>query len=268
MTQLFVGSEGTLGIITKITLKLVPATEHKESVFAVFRDMNQAAQTVADIIKSGVVPATLEFLDHITINAVEDFKKIGLPRDADAILLIETDGVREAAIKEIGSVEEICKKNQAFDVKKAKTEAERESIWQARRSALSALARVRPTTILEDATVPRSRIPDMVRGVSEIAKKYNITIGNFGHAGDGNLHPTILTDERDKEEFARVEKAIEEIFDLALKLDGTISGEHGIGSNKARFLVKEVGSVGLAVMKRVKDALDPNGILNPGKMFL
>lgn len=268
MTQLFVGSEGTLGIITKITLKLVPAPEHKESVFAVFKDMNQAARTVADIIKSGVVPATLEFLDHITINAVEDFKKIGLPRDADAILLIETDGVREAAIKEIGRVEEICKKNQAIDVKKAKTEAERESIWQARRSALSALARVRPTTILEDATVPRSRIPDMVRGVSEIAKKYNITIGNFGHAGDGNLHPTILTDERDKEEFARVEKAIEEIFDLALKLDGTISGEHGIGSTKARFLVKEVGEVGMAVMKRVKDALDPNGILNPGKMFV
>jgi len=141
-------------------------------------------------------------------------------------------------------------------------------IWQARRSALSALARVRPTTILEDATVPRSRIPEMVRGVNEIAKKYNIRIGNFGHAGDGNLHPTILTDERDKEEFARVEKAIEEIFDLALRLDGTISGEHGIGSTKARFMVKEVGREGVEVMKKVKDALDPNGILNPGKMFL
>ena len=268
MTQLFVGSEGTLGIITKVIFKLVPAPEHKESVFAIFNDMNQAAQTVADIIKSGVVPATLEFLDHITINAVEDFKKIGLPRDADAILLIETDGVREAAMKEIARVEEICRKNQATKVQKARSEEERELIWQARRSALSALARVRPTTILEDATVPRSRIPEMVRGVNEIAKKYNIRIGNFGHAGDGNLHPTILTDERDKEEFARVEKAIEEIFDLALRLDGTISGEHGIGSTKARFMVKEVGREGVEVMKKVKDALDPNGILNPGKMFL
>lgn len=268
LTQLFVGSEGTLGVITKITLKFIPAPEHKESMMAIFKDMNQAAQTVADIIKSGVVPATLEFLDHITINAVEDFERIGLPRDADALLLIETDGMKEAAIREIASVEEICKKNDAFKTQKAKTEKEREIVWAARRVAFSALARVRPTTILEDATVPRSRIPDMVRGVNQIARKYNIMIGNFGHAGDGNLHPTILTDERDKEEFARVEKAIEEIFDLALKLDGTLSGEHGIGYSKAKFLENEVGKDGLAVMKRVKDALDPNGILNPGKMSL
>jgi len=268
LTQLFVGSEGTLGVITKITVKLIPAPEHKESVLAIFADMGQAAQTVADIIKAGVVPATMEFLDHTTINAVEDYMPTGLPRQAGAILLIETDGVREAAVKEIGRVEEICRKNQAMKVQKAKDEAEREAIWTARRSALSALARVRPTTILEDATVPRSRVPDMVRGVREIAEKYSIPIGNFGHAGDGNLHPTILTDERDREEFARVEKAIEEIFDLALRLGGTISGEHGIGSTKARFMEREVGPSGVAAMKRIKDALDPNGILNPGKMFV
>jgi glycolate oxidase len=268
MTQLFTGSEGTLGIITKITLKLVPAVEHKESVLAIFQDMQDAAQTVADIIKSGIVPATLEFLDNTTINAVEDFKKIGLPRDAGAILLLETDGVKEAAIKEITRVEEICTANKALKVQKAGDEAEREAIWTARRAALSALARVRPTTILEDATVPRSRIPDMVKGVREIAEKYQIQIGNFGHAGDGNLHPTILTDERDKEEFARVEKAIEEIFDLALRLGGTISGEHGIGSAKAKFLEREVGKDGLEAMHRVKVALDPNNVLNPGKMFL
>jgi len=268
LTQLFVGSEGTLGIMTKITVKLIPPPEHKESVLAIFQEMGQAAQTVADIIKAGVVPATLEFLDHITINAVEDYKPTGLPRDAGAILLIETDGIKEAAIKEIGRVEEICARNGAIKVQKAGDEDERESIWTARRSALSALARVRPTTILEDATVPRSRIPEMVQGVQEIAGKYNIQIGNFGHAGDGNLHPTILTDERDKEEFARVEKAIEEIFDLALSLGGTLSGEHGIGSAKARFLEREVGTAGLVAMKRVKDALDPNGVLNPGKMFV
>ncbi len=266
LSQLYTGSEGTLGIITTITLKLIPAVEHKESVLAIFDDMNQAAQSVADIIAAGILPATLEFLDNITINAVEDYKKIGLPRDAGAILLIETDGVREAAEKEIGRVQEICAKNSARSVQKARTEEERESIWQARRAALSALARVRPTTILEDATVPRSRIPDMVRGVSEIANKYNITIGNFGHAGDGNLHPTILTDQRDKEEFARVEKAIEEIFDLALSLGGTISGEHGIGSAKARFMPREVGRTGVSVMASIKKAMDPKGILNPGKM--
>ncbi|HPB32254.1 MAG TPA: FAD-linked oxidase C-terminal domain-containing protein, partial [Candidatus Sumerlaeota bacterium] len=266
LSQLYTGSEGTLGIITTITLKLIPAVEHKESVLAIFDDMNQAAQSVADIIAAGILPATLEFLDNITINAVEDYKKIGLPRDAGAILLIETDGVREAAEKEIGRVQEICAKNNARSVQKARTEEERENIWQARRAALSALARVRPTTILEDATVPRSRIPDMVRGVSEIANKYNITIGNFGHAGDGNLHPTILTDQRDKEEFARVEKAIEEIFDLALSLGGTISGEHGIGSAKARFMPREVGRTGVSVMASIKKAMDPKGILNPGKM--
>jgi glycolate oxidase len=268
LTQLFTGSEGTLGIITNVILKLISAPEHKESVLAIFADMNQAAQTVADIIRAGVLPATLEFLDNITLNAVEDFKHIGLPRDAGAILLIETDGVKEAAVKEIFRVEEICRKNGARSVNKAKDEKERDTLWQARRAALSALARVRPTTILEDATVPRSRVPDMVRGVNAIAQKYNIRIGNFGHAGDGNLHPTILTDERDREEFARVEKAVEEIFDLALELGGTISGEHGIGSTKARFMPKEVGDVGVRVMRALKRALDPNNILNPGKMFV
>jgi len=268
LTQLFVGSEGTLGVITRIIVKLIPAPEHKESVLALFADMNQAAQTVADIIKAGVIPATLEFLDNTTINAVEDFKQIGLPREAGAILLIETDGIREAAMREIERVESICLANQALTVRKARDEAERETLWQARRAALSALARIRPTTILEDATVPRSQVPAMVRGVSEIAEKYAIKIGNFGHAGDGNLHPTILTDQRDKVEFARVEKAIEEIFDLALRLGGTISGEHGIGCAKSRFMAREVGETGVAVMKAVKRALDPNDILNPGKMFL
>jgi len=268
LTQLFVGSEGTLGIITKIVAKLIPAPEHKESVLAMFPLMEQAAQTVADIIKAGVVPATLEFMDQTTINAVEDYKKIGLPREAGAVLLIETDGVREAAVKEIGRVEEICRRNSALAVQKARDEAEREALWQGRRAALSALARVRPTTILEDATVPRSRIPDMVKGVREIAERHRIQIGNFGHAGDGNLHPTILTDERDREEFARVETAIEEIFDLALSLGGTISGEHGIGSTKARFMEREVGAGGVAAMKRIKEALDPLGVLNPGKMFV
>lgn len=268
LTQLFVGSEGTLGIITKIVAKLIPASEHQESVLAIFAEMEQAAQTVADIIKSGIVPATLEFLDHITINAIEDHEGIGLPRDAGAVLLIETDGVKEAAVKEIGRVEEICRGNSAIQVHKAKDEAERDTLWEGRRVAFSSLARVRPTTILEDATVPRSKIPDMVKGVRKIAEKYQLTIGNFGHAGDGNLHPTILTDERDAEEFARVEKAIEEIFDLGLSLGGTVSGEHGIGLTKARFMEREVGPVGIAVMKKIKDALDPKGVLNPGKMFL
>lgn len=268
LTQLMVGSEGTLGVITKIWCKLVPMPEHKESMLAIFGNMDDAARSVAAIIRAGVIPATLEFLDRVTINAVEDFKGIGLPRDAEAILVIETDGQRQAAIAEAEKVIAVCRENNATTVRKAADEVEREQLWQARRSALSALARVRPTTILEDATVPRSRVPEMVRGVREIAERHRIPIGNFGHAGDGNLHPTLLTDVRDKEEFARAEKAIDDTFELALSLGGTLSGEHGVGSAKAQYLNNEIGPVGLEVMRSIKRAFDPKGILNPGKMNL
>lgn len=268
LTHLYVGSEGTLGIITEITVKLVPAPEHKESMMAIFDDMNMAAKAVADIIKSGVIPATLEFMDNTSINAIEDFKKIGLPRDAQAILLLETDGVKAAAQQEAEKIIAVCKANQARDVKSAATEQEKVQIWEARRVCFSALARVRPNTILEDATVPRSKIPEMVRGVTDIANKYGIQIANFGHAGDGNLHPTILTDLRNTEEKERVDKAIDEIFALALSLGGTLTGEHGIGSAKAKYLENEFGPEGLAVMRAIKTALDPNNILNPGKMFV
>jgi glycolate oxidase len=268
LTRLFVGSEGTLGIITEITVKLLPAPQHKESMMAIFDDMNMAAKAVADIIKSGVIPATLEFMDHTSINAVEDFKKIGLPRDAQAILLLETDGVEAAAKQEAEKIIAVCKANRARDVKIAATEQEKLQIWEARRACLSALARVRPNTILEDATVPRSKIPQMVRGVTDIANKYGIHIGNFGHAGDGNLHPTILTDLRNTEERQRVQKAIDEIFALALSLGGTLTGEHGIGTTKAKYLEKEFGSEALAVMRAIKMALDPHNILNPGKIFI
>ena len=267
MTRLFVGSEGTLGIITKITVKLIPLPEFRKSMMAIFRDINMAAKTVADIIKSGVIPATLEILDKITINAVEDYKKIGLSRDAEAILLIETDGVKEAAEKEADKIINICKVNDAIDVIVAKDDVERENIWTARRSALPALGRIKPTCILEDATVPRSKIPAMIKAINEISKKYNIMIGTFGHAGDGNLHPTIITDERNKEEMQRVEKVIDEIFKSALELNGTLTGEHGIGITKMKYLKDEFGEAGVGAMKKVKQALDPYNIFNPGKLF-
>lgn len=268
LTRLFVGSEGTLGIITKITVKLIPLPEFRKSMMAIFRDINMAAKTVADIIKSGIIPATIEILDKITINAVEDYKKIGLQRDAEAILLIETDGVKEAAEKEADKIISVCKGNKAMDVVIAKDDVEREKLWTARRSALPALGRVKPTCILEDATVPRSKIPDMIKAINEISKKYNIMIGTFGHAGDGNLHPTIITDERNKEEMGRVEKAIDEIFKSALELNGTLTGEHGIGITKMKYLKDEFGETGVEAMKKVKHALDPNNIFNPGKLFV
>ncbi|MEE8400892.1 MAG: FAD-linked oxidase C-terminal domain-containing protein, partial [Candidatus Hydrothermarchaeaceae archaeon] len=180
---------------------------------------------------------------------------------------IETDGIKEAAEKEAEKVIEISKGNGAISIKIAKEESERKKIWEARASALPALARIRPTTILEDATVPRSKITEMITAVQEIAEKQRIKIGTFGHAGDGNLHPTILTDERDAEEMERVEKAISDIFKKTLSLGGTLTGEHGIGVSKARFLELETGGEALEIMKGIKRTLDPNNILNPGKIF-
>ncbi len=266
LTKLFVGSEGTLGIITEITVKLIPAPEYRKTMMAVFSDLDKAANTIRDIIGNKVIPATLEILDNVTIRTVENFMKIGLPVQAEAILLIEVDGIKEVVLKEAEIVEEICKKNGADEIKVAQTDAERDGLWTARRAALPALAQVKPTTVLEDATVPRSKIPDMIKALREIAQKYNLTIGTFGHAGDGNLHPTILTNAEDKEEMERVHKAVDEIFEVALKLGGTLSGEHGIGMAKAKYLEWEFGKAGLEVMRRIKEALDPNYLLNPGKI--
>lgn len=266
MTKLFTGSEGTLGIITQVTVKLIPAPEFRLGLMAVFDDLDQAARTISEIIKNKVIPATLEIMDNTTIRTVENFSKAGLPVEAEAVLLIEVDGIEEVVRREFATVKSICEANGVVELKVAKDDRERDELWAARRAALPALAQVKPTTILEDATVPRSEIPMMIRSVREIAKKYDLIIGTFGHAGDGNLHPTILTDERDEGEMARVEMAVDEIFQVALKLGGTLSGEHGIGFAKKKYMEQEFGEKGLEVMKKIKLALDPKGILNPGKM--
>lgn len=268
MTRLITGSEGTLGIITQTTLKLLPKPEFTQSMLGVFEDIRQAAKTVTEIVNAGVIPVALEIMDKTTITAIEDFKHIGLPKDADAVLIIEVDGIKEAVEKEAEKVAKIARENGAVSVKIAKDESEREDLWEARASALPALARIRPTTILEDATVPRSKITEMITEIQKISEKYRIQIGTFGHAGDGNLHPTILTDEKDKEEMERVERAIEDIFKKTLELGGTLTGEHGIGMSKAPFLKLETGTEALEIMKGIKRTLDPNNILNPGKIFL
>lgn len=266
IVSLLVGSEGTLAIITELTVKVIPIPEFKRSLLGVFTELDHAAQAIHDIIAHKVIPATLEIMDKFTIQTVENYKKVGLPVEAEAVLLIELDGIKEAAMKEAQIVEKILQENGASEVRVAKDDAERDAIWAARRAALPALVRMKPTTILEDATVPRSKVPEMIRALREIAKKYNLTIGTFGHAGDGNLHPTILTDENDKEEMERVEKAVDEIFKAALALGGTLSGEHGIGLSKARYLEWEMGKEGVAVLHKIKQALDPECLLNPGKM--
>jgi glycolate oxidase len=268
LVDLLVGSEGTLGIVTRAVLGLLPIPPDKASILANFSGMGDAAKTVRDIVAEGVITATLEFVDNVTINAIEDYLGIGLDRSIGAMLLIEVDGYKGAVDVEAEVVKKVCKANNAVSVKLATSDAERDNLWSARRAALSSLARVRPSTILEDATVPRSRIVELVEVVNNLASKYDLQIGTFGHAGDGNLHPTFLTDLRDKTEEEKVEKAIEELFVETVKLDGTLSGEHGIGLTKAKFLKLEVSEDAYALMKKIKNTFDPNNILNPGKLLV
>jgi glycolate oxidase len=267
LKDIFVGSEGTLGVITKVLLKLIPKPAAKKTMVATFSQMDHAAEAVSAIIAAQIIPCTLEFLDRTTIHCVEDYAKIGLPLDCEALLLMETDGHPAAVADEAAKMEQICREKKCLELRVAKDEAEANKLASARRSAFSALARVAPTTILEDATVPRSELAKMIRFVEAIAKKYKLRIGTFGHMGDGNLHPTFLTDERNKEEMHRVEEAFKEIFDEAIRLGGTITGEHGIGLAKKTFLPKFLGDAQMRVTRELRRALDPNGILNPGKMF-
>ena len=254
LKDLFIGSEGTLGVITRVLLRLIPPPAAKQTLMATFDAMDAAAQTVSDIIAAKIIPCTLEFLDRTTLRCVEDYAKIGLP-DCEALLLMETDGHPAQVAEEAARMEEIARANGCLAVRKAATEAEANALAGARRSAFSALARVSPTTILEDATVPRSELARMIR------------IGTFGHMGDGNLHPTFLTDERNTDEMHRVHVAFQEIFDEAIRLGGTITGEHGVGVAKKDFLPKFLGDASMRVMRGLRRELDPQGILNPGKMF-
>jgi len=267
LTSLFVGSEGTLGIVTEATLSLVPLPEYKETMIAYYDSLEHAAETVSHIIASKIIPTTLEFMDQATIEVVEDFAKIGLPTDVEAILLIEQDGPEAIVKQEMKQIEEICQQNRARSVILASNQEEAEDLRTARRAALSALARKSPTTILEDATVPRSKIAEMVRAIGKIASKYNVKICTFGHAGDGNLHPTCLTDARNQDEMERVEKAFAEIFQVSIELGGTITGEHGVGEMKAPYLEWKLGREGIEVMKKIKDSIDPYHLFNPGKIF-
>ncbi|MDY6820069.1 MAG: FAD-linked oxidase C-terminal domain-containing protein [Deferribacterota bacterium] len=267
LSSLMVGSEGTLGIITKIILKLLPKPAFSKTMMVVYKDIIKASETVSEIIANKILPATLEFLDNFTIKAVEKYAKIGLPTNAATILLIEVDGFYEEAVKkDFDKIIKICEKKDG-EVRIANNLKDKNRLWDARRVALSALSMLSPTVILEDATVKRSRIPDMIKIINEISKKYDILIGTFGHAGDGNLHPTILTDKRKKEEMERVYKAIEELFLKTIELEGTLSGEHGIGFSKSKYFKYEAGESTIEFSNRLKQTFDPKNILNPDKFL-
>lgn len=267
MKDLFIGSEGTLGIITKVLLKLVPRPAARKTMLATYDSMENAARTVSKIIERHIIPCTLEFLDRKTCQCVEDFAKVGLPTEAAAVVLMETDGHPVVVAKEAEAMAEIARENGALAVEMAKDDAHATRLASARRSAFSALARIKPTTILEDVTVPRSRLTEIVSFVEEIGVKYDLEIATFGHFGDGNVHPTFLTDETNVEEMERVHEAMSEIFDKTIELEGTITGEHGVGLAKKPYLPRQFADASYGLLAQVKKSLDPDCLLNPGKIF-
>jgi len=267
LRDLFVGSEGTLGVITRITLKLIPQPAAKATLLGLFDEMTDAARTISAIIAARIIPCTLEFLDRTTAECVEGYAHIGLPTDVEAVTLMEVDGHPAEVEEQAARIEQIARDNGARDVRRAATAEEATQLASARRTAFSALARRAPTVILEDVTVPRSRLANMVAEIQRIAADHDVTIGTFGHMGDGNLHPTFLTDEKNTAEMVRVEAAMNEIFQATIDMEGTITGEHGVGLAKKPFLPAAVGPVAMEVMRRLKQDFDPAGILNPGKIF-
>jgi glycolate oxidase len=266
LTRLLVGSEGTLGIITKIFLKVLPLPEETVTMLCTYDTLDAAAQSVSRITSSSVIPRALEFMDNESIRAVENYGSFGLPADAEALLLIEVDGPRAAVKEEAEKIASICK-SLGGNVSIAEDIFSKQRIWDARRAISPALYRIRPTKINEDIVVPRGRIPDMLRALREIAEKNDLIIANFGHAGDGNIHVNVMTDKDDEGEYRRARESVRDIFEATLQLGGTISGEHGIGLTKKQYVGMELSDTSIEIMKKIKNVFDPKGILNPGKMF-
>ena len=268
LTRLFVGSEGTLGVVTEITLKINPKPTATSTAMATFDDLADAGRAVSQIMYSGIIPSVLEILGRQTILAINQNTDLKLP-EVDAMLLAETDGyTQEETDFQMQKVIDIFRRNNPKEVKQAASEKEAEDLWQARKSAYAVLARIKTHFVLEDVTVPMAKVADLLKGVEAIAEKHGIQIATFGHAGDGNLHPQILYDGYDPEQVERMEAASADLFQLAIDLGGTLTGEHGIGLSKAPYMTLEHDAVAMDMMRRIKKMLDPNNILNPGKMAL
>ncbi|WDN90205.1 glycolate oxidase [Desulfosarcina sp. BuS5] len=267
LTRLLIGSEGTLGIITKMVLRLLPLPETVRIMKAAFSEMETAAATVSAIMNHGIIPRSIEYMDNASIRCAEGYLKTGLPVKAAALLIIEADGKQEDADRSIKELGAICRSMGAVDIQIAKNNEESENIRKARKALSPALFEYGPDKINEDIVVPKSRIPDMVKKIKEIKIETGLTIVSFGHAGDGNIHVNVMLDKKNIEDVRKAEYAVNALFDYALELGGTISGEHGIGITKSNYLEKEIGLVETALMKKIKNIFDPKGILNPGKIF-
>ena len=268
LTRLFVGSEGTLGVVTEITLKINPRPTATSTAMATFDRLEDAGRAVTGIMQSGIVPSVLEILGRHTIEAINQNTELSLP-EVDALLLVETDGYTvEETEYQMSKVIEVFQQNNPQEVRKAHSVEEAEELWMARKSAYAVLARIKTHFVLEDVTVPMGNVPALLKGIQEISGKHRIQIATFGHAGDGNLHPQILYDGYDPDQVKAMEAASAELFQLAVDLKGTLTGEHGIGLSKAPFMGLEHDPTAMDVMRSLKKMLDPNNILNPGKMAL
>lgn len=265
--RLFVGSEGTLGIITEIILKLIPLPPAKKTMLVSFATIEAAAETVVEIISRAIVPTTLEIMDKKTLQAVQAFRDVGYPTDVEGLLIIEVDGSERQVAEDMEVVERVCREMGAIEIKVAKDQKEADALWTGRRSMMAAFAHMRPTLLSEDVTVPRSKVPAMVKAIREISARYNIELGLGGHVGDGNMHPNFLLDKRNREEFARAEKVMAEVAQAAVDMGGVVSGEHGIGIAKAEYLRWQCGDLMLHYMREIKKVFDPKGLMNPGKIW-
>lgn len=268
LESLLIGSEGTLALVTKIAFRLMDKPEYEKMILATFDQIEDAARVVAAITTSGVIPSVLEFIDGDTLECVLEYVKLDNIEKSAAVLLIEVDGKdKEEVDQEFEEVLKICKEKKSKGLQIAQTTEDKDNLWKVRRSISASLLKIAPTKVNEDICVPASKLPAMVEAIKEISNKHQVSINNFGHAGDGNLHVTFMCDSRNQDQMERVEKAVDELFEQTLKLGGTLSGEHGIGVSKLKYLEWEVGKAGIGMMKKIKSAFDPHNIVNPGKIF-
>jgi len=268
LTRMLVGSEGTLGIVTRATLRLLPLPQTAVTLLALFPGNRQSAEAVNAIVAARVTPSAMELMDRTAIDCVQAAVPVPLPEGTGSALLLEVDGPEGSVAREADLLAEACRASGALEVRRASDAQGREELWKLRRSISPGLRRVAPVKLNEDIVVPRSRLADMFEFLAALASRKRVRIVNFGHAGDGNIHVNVMISGTDPEETRRAEEAVEEVYRKTVEMGGTISGEHGIGIAKAPFLEMEVGPLGVSVMKRLKDCFDPNGVLNPGKIFL
>jgi glycolate oxidase len=267
LTGVFVGSEGTFGLVTEITVRLVRLPEAVKTLLAVYDLVDDATQTVAEITARGITPAACEMMDGWTIRAVEDYVHAGFPLDAAAVLLIEVDGLSEVVEDEAEAIAQVCSLHHARSVRVARDAAERDLLWKGRKNAFGAAGRVSPSYYTQDGVIPRTKLPATLRHIGEISRKYNLAIGNVFHAGDGNLHPIILFDQRNQQQFRDAVSAADEIIEFCIAAGGSITGEHGVGMEKDRLMPLLFSEADLDLMKRVRGVFNPTGLLNPGKIF-